>query len=315
MKTVSGTSTAASAISSCRVKRTKKSEGMHSGPRKLNAFTVDLEEWYQGIEIPVCDWSRFESRISDATEVLLSLLAEFGARATFFVLGYNVPRIKPLLRTIASAGHEVGTHGLCHTFIYRQDRATFHEELLRAKAETEDAVQRPVVSHRAPYFSITRDSIWALEVLAELGMRYDSSIFPVQNYRYGIPGSPRDLYFISLPDGKSLCEFPVSTVKSCGRVWPCSGGAYFRIYPYLFTKRNIEALNRQGIPANFYIHPWELDPDHPRIPLPKRISLTHYFRLGSTVPRLKLLLKEFQFGTLEEVIEHERPRLRHQTVL
>jgi polysaccharide deacetylase family protein (PEP-CTERM system associated) len=283
--------------------------------KKLNAFTVDLEEWYQGIEIPVTEWGRFESRIHASTEGLLSLLEASHTRATFFVLGHNVPRIKPLLRTIAAAGHEVGTHGLCHTFIYRQDRATFRDELLRAKSETEDVVQRPVVSHRAPYFSITRDSIWALDVLTELGIRYDSSIFPVQNYRYGIAGSPRDLYLLTLPNGGDLCEFPVSTVKTFGRIWPCSGGAYFRIYPYGFTKRNIEALNREGIPANFYIHPWELDPDHPRIPLPKRISLTHYFRLGSTIPRLKLLLKEFQFGTLEEVIEHERPRIRHQTVL
>ena len=284
-------------------------------PRKLNAFTVDLEEWYQGIEIPVGVWNRFESRIHTATEELLSLLAESGTRATFFVLGHNVPRIKPLLRTIASAGHEVGTHGLCHTFIYRQDRNTFRDELIRAKAETEDVVQRPVVSHRAPYFSITRDSIWALDVLAELGLRYDSSIFPVQNYRYGIPGSPRDLYFIDLPGGATLCEFPVSTVQAFGSTWPCSGGAYFRIYPYSFTRRNIDALNREGIPVNFYIHPWELDPDHPRVPLPRRVSLTHYFRLGSTVPRLRRLLREFTFGTLEEVIEHERPRLRHQTVL
>ncbi len=283
--------------------------------KKLNAFTVDLEEWYQGIEIPVSAWCRFECRIRASTEALLDLLGERGARATFFVLGYNVPRIKPLLRTIAAAGHEIGTHGLCHTFIYRQDRATFREELLRAKAETEDVVQRPVVSHRAPYFSITRESIWALEVLVELGIRYDSSIFPVRNYRYGIPESPRDLYLIDLPGEVSLCEFPVSTVKALGRVWPCSGGAYFRIYPYMLTRRNIEALNRAGIPVNFYIHPWELDPEHPRIPLPRRISLTHYFGLGSTAPRLKRLLREFRFGTLEEVIEHERPRLRHQAVL
>lgn len=283
--------------------------------RKLNAFTVDLEDWYQGIEIPVSGWGRFESRIQVSTETLLHLLAEYGVRATFFVLGHNVPRIKPLLRTIASAGHEVGTHGLCHTFIYQQDRSMFRTELARAKAETEDVVQRPVVSHRAPYFSITKDSLWALEVLAEQGFRYDSSIFPVQNYRYGIPGSPRDLYFIDLPGGATLCEFPVSTVQAFGRAWPCSGGAYFRIYPYALTRWNINTLNREGIPVNFYIHPWELDPDHPRIPLPRRVSLTHYFRLGSTVPKLKQLLKEFEFGTLADVIEHEKPRLRHQTVL
>jgi polysaccharide deacetylase family protein (PEP-CTERM system associated) len=282
---------------------------------KLNAFTVDLEDWYQGIEIPFGEWGRFESRIRASTERLLELLAAHQVRATFFVLGYNVPHIQSLLRTIAAAGHEIGTHGLCHTFIYRQDRATFRNELVRAKAETEDVVQRPIVSHRAPYFSITKDSLWALEVLAELGFRYDSSIFPVQNYRYGIPGSPRGLYQIGLPGETSLYEFPVSTVRAFGRAWPCSGGAYFRIYPYALTRRNIEALNREGLPANFYIHPWELDPDHPRIPLPRRVSLSHYFHLESTVPKLKRLLGDFRFGTLQEVIEQERPQLQRQAVL
>lgn len=247
--------------------------------------------------------------------MLLELLARYDARATFFVLGCNVSRIKPLLRTIAAAGHEIGTHGLNHTFIYRQDRETFRREIARTKTETEDAVQRPVLSHRAPYFSITRDSLWALDVLAELGIRYDSSIFPVQNYRYGIPGSPRELYIIGLANGLSLYEFPVSTVTALGRVFPCTGGAYFRIYPYALTSRNIQALNAEGLPANFYIHPWELDPDHPRVPLPKRISLTHYFRLGRTIPRLRQLLGEFRFGTLEEVIQHEESGLRHQAIL
>ncbi len=246
---------------------------------------------------------------------MLELLAEAGARATFFVLGYNVPRIKPLLRMIVAAGHEVGTHGFCHTFIYAQDRATFRSELARAKAETEDAVQKPVVSHRAPYFSITKQSLWALDVLVELGIQYDSSIFPVANYRYGISGSPRDLYRLRASAGASLYEFPVSTVRALGRVWPCTGGAYFRIYPYALTSRNIRALNAEGIPANFYIHPWELDPEHPRLPLPKRISLTHYFQLEKTVPRLKRLLAEFNFDTIKDVIEHERPRLRYQTIL
>ncbi|RJR47038.1 MAG: DUF3473 domain-containing protein [Desulfobacteraceae bacterium] len=283
-------------------------------PKKLNAFTVDLEEWYQGVEIPVSEWGRFESRLHASTERLLELLAEYRARATFFVLGFNVARIRSLLRTIVAAGHEIGTHGLSHSFIYRQNAAMFREELVRAKFETEDAVQSSIISHRAPYFSITRESIWALDVLAELGFQYDSSIFPVFNYRYGIPGSPRDIYLIKLPGGGRLCEFPVSTVKVLGRILPCTGGAYFRIYPYALTSRNIRALNSEGIPANFYIHPWELDSEHPRWPLPRRIALTHYFQLGRTVPRLRRLLSEFKFGTIQEVIKNERPRLRHQAI-
>jgi len=287
----------------------------HPFPRKLNAFTVDLEEWYQGIEVPVSEWGGFKNRLQGATESLLSLLAEYDVRATFFVLGCNIPRIKALLKKIADAGHEIGTHGLSHTFIYRQDRATFRDELLRAKSDTEDVVQRPVVSHRAPYFSITQKSIWALDILAELGIRYDSSIFPVHNYRYGIPGSPRDLYLIELPSGNTILEFPVSTVKVFGRVWPCSGGAYFRIYPLAITKRNIHSLNRANIPVNFYIHPWELDPKHPRLSLPWRIKVPHYFQLGRTAARLRRLLGEFTFGTLSEVIDCESPRLRRQAIL
>jgi polysaccharide deacetylase family protein (PEP-CTERM system associated) len=281
----------------------------------LNAFTVDLEEWYQGIEIPVGEWSRFESRLEASIDCLLELLALNDVQATFFVLGHNVPRIKSLLRAITAAGHEIGTHGLNHTFIYRQDPDTFRQELSCTKADIEDVIQRPILSHRAPYFSITKDSIWALNVIAELGMQYDSSIFPVHNYRYGIPRSPRSPYLIKLPSGATLCEFPVSTVQAFGRNWPCTGGAYFRIYPYELTRRNVLNLNNLGIPVNFYIHPWELDPDHPRPPLPWRVSLTHYFRLRSTLPKLKRLLSDFHFGTLQAVIENERPRLQYQTIL
>jgi len=283
--------------------------------KKLNAFTVDLEEWYQGIEIPVSEWNRYESRLEASIDCLLDLLTLNNVRATFFVLGHNVPRIKSLLKTIMAAGHEVGTHGLNHTFIYRQDPDTFRQELSHTKAEIEDVIQSPILSHRAPYFSITKDSIWALDVVAELGMSYDSSIFPVQNYRYGIPGSPRSPYLVRLPSGATLCEFPVSTVQAFGRNWPCTGGAYFRIYPYELTRRNILRLNKAGIPVNFYIHPWELDPNHPHPSLPWRISLTHYLRLGSTLPKLKRLLSDFRFGTLQAVIENERPHLRYQNVL
>jgi len=283
--------------------------------KKLNAFTVDLEEWYQGIEIPVSEWNRYESRLEASIDCLLDLLTLNNVRATFFVLGHNVPRIKSLLKTIMAAGHEVGTHGLNHTFIYRQDPDTFRQELSHTKAEIEDVIQSPILSHRAPYFSITKDSIWALDVVAELGMSYDSSIFPVQNYRYGIPGSPRSPYLVRLPSGATLCEFPVSTVQAFGRNWPCTGGAYFRIYPYELTRRNILRLNKAGIPVNFYIHPWELDPDHLRTSLPWRVSLTHYFRLGSTLPKLKRLLADFCFTTLQAVLEDEKPRLRYQTVL
>ncbi|HXU36920.1 MAG TPA: DUF3473 domain-containing protein, partial [Blastocatellia bacterium] len=158
-----------------------------------------------------------------------------------------------------------------------------------------------ILGHRAPFFSITRDSLWAFEVLGELGIRYDSSVFPVLNYRYGIADAPRWPYEVEAGK-RSLIEFPISTWQVLGRNLPIAGGAYFRIYPYALTRRAFQALNGKGRAAVFYVHPWELDPDHPRIPLPRRISLTHYFNLQKTEDRLRRLLGDFSFAPMSEVL-------------
>jgi polysaccharide deacetylase family protein (PEP-CTERM system associated) len=165
----------------------------------------------------------------------------------------------------------------------------------------EDIAGQPVWGHRAPFFSITRDSLWALEVLGELGIRYDSSIFPVLNYRYGIEDAPRFPYQLAA-GAQDLMEFPISTLRLLGRNLPIAGGAYFRIYPYTFTRRAFRSVNDNGHPAVFYVHPWELDPQHPRIPLPRRISLTHYFNLRKTENRFRRLLRDFSFAPMREVL-------------
>jgi len=267
----------------------------------VNALTVDFEDWYQGLEIPPAEWDGFEDRILDSGRRLLELLAETGSRATFFVLGHVAERHPELVREIAAAGHEVGTHGLSHTLVYRQTPEGFRAELERSISTLEELTGQPVLGHRAPFFSITRESWWALDVLAELGLRYDSSIFPVRNYRYGIGDSPRWPYEIAA-GGRTLIEFPISTWRVPGRNVPIAGGAYFRLYPYAFTRWALSGVNRAGHPAVFYLHPWELDPGHPRIPLPRRIGLTHYANLGATERRFRRLLADFAFAPMKDVL-------------
>lgn len=274
-----------------------------SSRQVTNALTIDFEDWYQGLEIPHTDWAGYEDRIGPVGRRLLKLLDETGVRATFFVLGYIAERHPELIRAIADAGHEVGTHGYSHTLIYTQTPALFREELSRAIRVLEEITGQPVVSHRAPFFSITKDSLWALDVMADLGIRYDSSIFPVVNYRYGIPDAPRWPYEIKAPGG-TVMEFPISTWQVLGKNVPIAGGAYFRIYPYAFTRQGLGAINREGRPFVFYLHPWELDPDHPRIRLPRRVAgLTHYFNLGATERRLRRLLHDFKFAPMREVLD------------
>lgn len=267
----------------------------------LNALTIDFEDWYQGLEIPVDQWSTFEDRIEYSGSRVLELLAEAGVRATFFVLGYVAEKYPALVRAIAAAGHEIGTHGYSHTLIYTQKPETFRDELRRALHAVEDATGGKVRGHRAPFFSITNRSLWALDILAEAGITYDTSIFPVHNYRYGISDAPRWPYDIRA-GGATMREFPISTWRLLGQNVPIAGGAYFRILPYALTRAGLRSINRSGHSAVFYIHPWEFDPDHPRLALPRRIAATHYFNLRSTAARFRRLLRDFQFAPMREVL-------------
>jgi polysaccharide deacetylase family protein (PEP-CTERM system associated) len=266
-----------------------------------NALTIDFEDWYQGLEIPHTEWAGYEDRVIPAGRRLLSILEEAGTRATFFILGYVAEKHPEIVREIAAAGHEIGTHGYSHTLIYQQSPDLFRSEMDRGIKLLEDITGQRVLGHRAPFFSITRESLWALEVLGELGIRYDSSIFPVLNYRYGIADAPRWPYQVEAGQ-QQLMEFPISTLQLLGRNLPIAGGAYFRIFPYAFTRSAFRSLNSKGHPAVFYLHPWELDPEHPRIPLPRRISLTHYFNLQKTEDRLRRMLRDFSFAPMKEVL-------------
>jgi polysaccharide deacetylase family protein (PEP-CTERM system associated) len=209
-----------------------------------------------------------------------------------------------LVRLVQNEGHEVGSHGWSHDLLYEMGVDRFRDETRRATDAISEVSGAPVTAYRAAYFSITRDSMWALDVLAALGFRYDSSIFPVQNWRYGIAGFNPRPQRLTTANG-DLFEFPVSVRRLFGKDLPVSGGAYFRLYPYTLTRANFRFAERYRTPVLFYLHPWELDPDHPRIDVRWKPRLTHYANLKHTQRKLRSLLKDFSFKPLGKVLEDE----------
>src|SRR6185295_16310588 len=238
-----------------------------NGEGPSNVFSVDVEDWYQGLEIDMDHWSGFTPRIERGLNVLLDLLDEAGVQATFFVLGWQAEKTPDWVPRIASRGHEIASHGYSHRFVYRLTPDAFRAEMRRSIDVLQQQSGRRVIGYRAPYFSITADSLWALDVLVEEGIRYDSSIFPTLNYRYGIPGADRCPGWIRTPSGGRLYEIPLSTVRvpgpraARGVNLPLGGGGYFRLYPYPVTRalaRQLTGRERQRL--IFYVHPWEYDP-------------------------------------------------------
>jgi polysaccharide deacetylase family protein (PEP-CTERM system associated) len=261
-----------------------------------NILTIDVEDWYHGL-VPVSQWRSCEDRIVDSTRRILDIVDNAGARATFFVLG-DVADLHPeLVQEISRRGHEVATHGYHHHFVYRQTPADFEADVARSLASLRAIVSDPVVAYRAPFFSIVRESRWALDVLAKLGLRFDSSVFPVHNHRYGIPGARREPY--REPNG--IVEVPPSTVRVGAVNVPVGGGVYFRMLPFSVLRRAYQQVNREGMPVVFYLHPWEIDPHHPRVRLSRLASWRHYYGLDQTAGRLRDILRRFPFGPVREM--------------
>ena len=270
-----------------------------------NALTIDFEDWYQGIEIPHSEWSGFEDRIEQSGRRLLQLLDEARVRGTFFVLGYVAESHPQLVREIAAAGHEVGSHGYAHQLLDRQGPEEFADDLARSLAAIRRAQSRPgaLLGYRAPGFSLTSRTLWALDILRAHGIRYDSSLQPVLTRRgNGAYGASR---FATRLDA-GLWEFPVSTVRLAGYNCPVAGGAYFRLLPLWVTRRAIERINAEGRPAVVYLHPWEVDPEEPLVPgAPLLARVRHRLNLSRTEARLRRLLGERPFGPLCEVFAAE----------
>ena len=277
----------------------------------VNAMTIDVEDYFHvsnfdGV-VARSSWDQRESRVERNTDRLLRIFAEAGIRATFFVLGWAGERCPGLVRRIAAEGHEVASHGYGHRLVYDLTTEQFRDDVRRSKALLEDLTGAAVAGYRAPSFTITERSLWALDVLIEEGYQYDSSIFPVHHDRYGIPDSPRHAH-VRARDAGSILEIPASTVR-LGRVnLPIGGGGYFRLLPYAWTRWGIGRLNRrEQRPAIFYLHPWEVDPGQPRLPAPALARFRHYRNLDVTEQRLRQLLRDFPFGTMRDVVSRLEP--------
>lgn len=273
----------------------------------INALTFDVEEYFHaeafaGVVRPE-EWPTLESRVVGATERILALLAESRTRATFFVLGWVAQRHPGLVRSIRAQGHEVACHGYGHQMITRLSRAQFAADVERAKAILEDALGEPVIGYRAPTFSVVRETLWSLEILAEAGFRYDSSIFPIVHDRYGIPDAPRFPHRRPAGDGGAIAEFPLSTVARLRWRFPVAGGGYFRLLPYAVTTWALRHLNRhENQPAIVYLHPWEIDPGQPRLPVDRVTQLRHSVNTHTTESKLRRLVRDFAFAPVRDVL-------------
>lgn len=275
--------------------------------RVVNAMTVDVEDYFQASAfdrlVSRTSWYERESRVVGNTYRLLEFFHRHHVHATFFILGWVAERFPSLVRDIATLGHEVASHGFHHQLIYTLAPDQFRDDVRRAKAVIEDAGGCTVRGYRAPSFSVVRESLWALDILIDEGHSYDASVFPIHHHRYGIPDAPRRPHVIERGAG-SIVEVPASTVR-LGRVnVPIAGGGYFRLLPYGFTKWGISRVNRiDGHPAVFYIHPWEIDPDQPRLPVSAATRWRHYSNLDDTLPRLERLVRDFAFDTVAATLE------------
>lgn len=276
----------------------------------VNALTIDVEDYFQvnafaGV-IRRDQWDTFPLRVGDNTRRILDMLDEFQVKGTFFILGWVAEREPELVREIGRRGHEVACHGYGHELIYGIGPEAFRADVRRAKQLLEDVSGVPVVGYRAPSYSITKKSLWALDILVEEGFQYDSSIFPVYHDTYGMPDAPRFPHVITTAAG-AIREFPLTTfpLRLLGKEYrlPIAGGGYLRLLPAAFIGKAFQQLNLQERqPAVLYFHPWEIDPGQPRIRAGFRSRFRHYLNLSATEGKLRHLLKTVQFTPMNTVM-------------
>lgn len=272
-----------------------------------NAMTVDVEDYFHVAALSDVirkeQWASMEYRADASTHKLLELFAKHGIQATFFILGWIARRSPDLVREIHAAGHEIACHGMSHQLVYDQTPEQFEAETRESKALLEDLTGVAVAGYRAASWSITRRSLWALDIIHALGFEYDSSVFPVRHDIYGIPDAPRRPHRIKTPSGKELVEFPPSTASFAGVSVPVAGGGYFRLLPYWLTRYGLKQINvDDGQSFIFYLHPWEVDPEQPRFKAGWKSRFRHYTNLRKTHDRLDRLIREFRFTTVRNVL-------------
>ena len=272
-----------------------------------NVLTFDVEEYFQvsGFRDAVDpgDWDRFESRVERQVLPLLDRLDAAGAGATFFVLGHTAERHPALVREIAARGHEIASHGYGHDLVYDRGPRAFRRDVRRAREVLSGILGFAPAGYRAPSFSVTAASLWALPILAEEGHLYDSSVVPIRHDRYGIPGSPPIPHVRRVGEGRFLRELPPLTRTFAGRRVAAGGGGWFRLFPYGFVAEAVRRMNGDAQPAAMYFHPWEFDPDQPRIPgTRRRARLRHFVGMKGAGEKLRRLLGEFEWGTAREAL-------------
>lgn len=279
-----------------------------NGNRVLNAFSVDVEDWFQVSDFEEQvrheDWDKYESRVVVNTRRILALLAEFDVKGTFFILTWNAERHPGLVEEIAAQGHEVATHGYAHRLVYELGRDLYRRDLERSQEILERILGRRAIGYRAPSFSVTAKSMWALDVMLDCGIAYDSSIFPVQDSLYGVPGALRFPFVIHSLGERKLVEFPMTTARVGSRNLPLGGGAYLRVLPYRYMRWGMRRVNQEGQSAIVYLHPWEIDAEQPRLKSRgKRGFSTHYINLRAMEDKLRRLLSDFRFAPVADVLQ------------
>lgn len=284
---------------------------MRAGAESIvNAMTVDVEDYFHvaalAQSIDRSQWNDMEYRVEASTQRLLDLFDANAIKATFFVLGWVARKSPGVVREIHRRGHEVASHGMSHKLVFNQTPAEFSAETYESKALLQDIIGAAVIGYRASTYSITRRSLWALDILREAGFIYDSSIFPIHHDLYGIPDAMQVPSRIATPKGASIVEFPMSTAALWGVRVPVSGGGYFRLLPYWLTRSGLSKLNRQMRPFIFYLHPWEVDPQQPRIKTGWKSRLRHYTNLDRCEARLRRLVSEFRFAPVRDVLRSQQ---------
>jgi polysaccharide deacetylase family protein (PEP-CTERM system associated) len=267
-------------------------------------ISVDVEDYYHveafSSVVDRATWGTYASRVEQNTQRILDLFDEFNVTGTFFILGWVAEHYPRLVGQIAERGHEPACHSYWHRLIYKLTPDEFREDTLCAKNCIEQAAGQPVYGYRAPSFSITGRSAWALDILAELGFRYDSSVFPVKHDLYGVPGAPRGPFRVETGFGP-IIEFPMATFRlRAGPNLPVGGGGYLRMLPYWYTKAGVERAWREGLPVVSYVHPWEIDPEQPRLGGPFKSRLRHYTNLKRTESRLRKLFTLDKFSSFRD---------------
>ena len=284
----------------------------------VNGLSVDVEDWFQvgAFEsvIERDDWNSLADRVERNVHAILDMFDEAQVKATFFALGWVAQRHGGLMHEIVLRGHELASHGWDHGRVFRMERKAFAEDIARARKVLEDAAGVRVVGYRAPSFSIDRRTPWAFMELAEQGYAYSSSVAPIGHDHYGWPDAPR-FAFRPLP-WSELVELPVTTATFAGKRLAAGGGGFFRVIPYAFTRWAIRQVNgREGRPAIFYFHPWEIDPGQPRVAgAPLKSRLRHYANLEKMAGKLRQLVHEFAWGRMDLLAHREAARLASEVV-